>query len=56
MSKIIKFAQAARTEVLEGVNLMANTVKLTLGPKGRNVILEKSFASWKRNCPGPGTS
>ncbi len=45
MSKIIKFAQAARTEVLEGVNLMANTVKLTLGPKGRNVILEKSFGS-----------
>jgi chaperonin GroEL len=43
--KVIKFAQSARTEILEGVNLMADTVKLTLGPKGRNVILEKTFGS-----------
>jgi chaperonin GroEL len=45
MAKEITFDQAARTEILEGVNLLSNTVKLTLGPKGRNVILEKSFGS-----------
>jgi chaperonin GroEL len=45
MAKVIKFRQDARSEVLKGVNHMANTVKRTLGPKGRNVILEKSFGS-----------
>jgi chaperonin GroEL len=45
MAKDIKFKQAARGKVLEGVNLLADTVKLTLGPKGRNVILEKSWGS-----------
>ena len=45
MAKEIRFNQAAREKVLRGVNLLADTVKLTLGPKGRNVVLEKSFGS-----------
>ena len=44
-AKEIKFQEAARAEVLRGVNRLADTVKLTLGPKGRNVILEKTFGS-----------
>ena len=44
-SKIIKFDQAASDAILRGVNTMANAVKITLGPRGRNVILEKSFGS-----------
>jgi len=45
MAKEIRFNQAAREKVLRGVDILANTVKLTLGPKGRNVMLEKSFGS-----------
>jgi len=45
MAKEIKFDQEARNAVLEGVNILANAVKVTLGPKGRNVVLEKSFGS-----------
>jgi chaperonin GroEL len=44
-AKIIKFDQQAAESILRGVNTMANAVKVTLGPKGRNVILEKSFGS-----------
>ena len=44
-AKIIKFDQAATDAILRGVNTMANAVKVTLGPRGRNVILEKSFGS-----------
>ncbi len=44
-AKELKFDQDARTEILEGVNILTNAVKATLGPKGRNVILEKSFGS-----------
>jgi chaperonin GroEL len=44
-AKIIKFDQEASDAILRGVNKMANAVKVTLGPKGRNVILEKSFGS-----------
>jgi chaperonin GroEL len=43
--KVIHFREAARAEVLEGVNVLANAVKVTLGPKGRNVVLQKSFGS-----------
>src|SRR3989304_8765121 len=43
MAKELKFEQEARNSILEGVNILANTVKVTLGPKGRNVVLEKSF-------------
>jgi chaperonin GroEL len=44
-AKIIKFEQQAADAILRGVNTMANAVRVTLGPKGRNVILEKSFGS-----------
>ena len=45
MAKELKFEQEARNAVLEGVNILADVVKVTLGPKGRNVVLEKSFGS-----------
>ncbi len=45
MAKEIKFDQDGRTAILKGVNTLANAVKITLGPKGRNVILDKSFGS-----------
>ena len=45
MSKEIKFGEDARKSLLEGVNKLADTVKVTLGPKGRNVVLDKSFGS-----------
>ncbi len=44
-AKEIKFDQEGRTAILRGVNTLANAVKVTLGPKGRNVILDKSFGS-----------
>lgn len=45
MSKQIEFGSKAREKVLEGVDILANAVKVTLGPKGRNVVLEKSFGA-----------
>jgi chaperonin GroEL len=45
MAKEIRFDQDARTKLLTGVNTLANAVRVTLGPKGRNVVLEKSFGS-----------
>ena len=45
MAKELKFGQEARNAILRGVNILADVVKVTLGPKGRNVILEKSFGS-----------
>lgn len=45
MAKEIKFAEDARAAMLRGVDKLADTVKVTLGPKGRNVVLEKSFGS-----------
>ncbi len=44
-AKIIKYEQKASEALLRGVNLLADAVKVTLGPRGRNVILEKSFGS-----------
>ena len=43
MAKEVKFSDAARQGMLAGVNILADAVKVTLGPKGRNVILDKSF-------------
>ncbi len=43
MSKEIRFSEDARGLILRGVNTLANAVKVTLGPKGRNVVIEKSF-------------
>ena len=45
MAKEIKFNADARHKMEEGINILANTVKVTLGPKGRNVVLDKSFGS-----------
>src|SRR5512147_2672750 len=45
MAKELKYGQEARNSILRGVNILADAVKVTLGPKGRNVILEKSFGS-----------
>jgi chaperonin GroEL len=44
-AKMVKFSQDGRDKILRGVNLLADAVTVTLGPKGRNVILEKSFGS-----------
>src|SRR5579872_838833 len=44
-SKEIKFATDARDKMLRGVDKLANAVRVTLGPKGRNVVLEKSFGA-----------
>ncbi len=45
MAKVIKYGEDARKSLLEGVNKLADTVKVTLGPKGRNVVLDKSFGA-----------
>ena len=45
MAKMIKYGEDARKSLLEGVNKLADTVKVTLGPKGRNVVLDKSFGA-----------
>ena len=45
MAKDIKFSADARSAMVRGVDILADTVKVTLGPKGRNVVLEKSFGS-----------
>ena len=45
MAKELRFGQEARNSILRGVNILSDAVKVTLGPKGRNVILEKSFGS-----------
>lgn len=44
-AKDVKFGNDARVKMLRGVNVLANAVKVTLGPKGRNVVLDKSFGS-----------
>lgn len=44
-AKDVKFGNDARIKMLEGVNVLADAVKVTLGPKGRNVVLDKSFGA-----------
>jgi chaperonin GroEL len=44
-AKEIVFSTAARQHIANGLNILANTVKVTLGPRGRNVIIEKSWGS-----------
>src|SRR5215475_10074647 len=44
-AKDVKFSQDARERMLRGVDILANAVRVTLGPKGRNVVLEKSFGA-----------
>jgi chaperonin GroEL len=50
--KEIKYSMEAREKMMQGVNILANTVKSTLGPRGRNVLLEKSFGSPKTTKDG----
>src|SRR5579875_2593065 len=44
-AKLVRFSQEAREKILKGVNILADAVTVTLGPKGRNVVLEKSFGA-----------
>jgi chaperonin GroEL len=44
-AKMVRFSQEAREKILKGVNILADAVTVTLGPKGRNVVLEKSFGA-----------
>ena len=44
-AKDVRFGDDARARMFRGVNVLANAVKVTLGPKGRNVVLEKSFGA-----------
>jgi chaperonin GroEL len=44
-AKDVQFGESARSKMIEGVNILANAVKVTLGPKGRNVIINKSYGS-----------
>ena len=44
-AKDVKFSSDARERMLRGVDILADTVKVTLGPKGRNVLLDKSFGA-----------
>ena len=45
MAKIIKFDADARAAMMRGVNILADTVRVTLGPKGRNVVMDKSYGA-----------
>ncbi|MDA7704482.1 chaperonin GroEL, partial [Candidatus Pelagibacter sp.] len=45
MAKIVKFDSEARAAMIRGVDILANTVKVTLGPKGRNVVIDKSYGA-----------
>ena len=45
MAKIVKFDSDARSSMIRGVDILANTVKVTLGPKGRNVVIDKSYGA-----------
>src|SRR3977135_1997096 len=44
-AKELRFSEEARSAILNGVNVLANAVKVTLGPKGRNVVIEKAFGA-----------
>ena len=45
MAKELKYGESARALLLEGVNILADAVKTTLGPRGRNVLIEKTFGA-----------
>jgi len=50
--KEIKYSEKAREKILKGVDTLADAVKVTLGPKGRNVLIEKSWAPrWSKRWP-----
>ena len=52
-AKDVKFETDARTRMLRGVDTLADAVKVTLGPKGRNVVLDKSFGCLLYTSPSP---
>ena len=52
MAKELKYGEEARRSLERGVNHLADTVKITLGPKGRNVVLDKKFGAPVK-CGGP---
>ena len=43
--KDVKFGDSARSKMIAGVNILADAVKVTLGPKGRNVVIDRSFGA-----------
>jgi chaperonin GroEL len=49
-AKEVRFGSAAREKMLHGVDILADAVKVTLGPKGRNVLLDKSFGASPGHC------
>ena len=49
-AKDLKFGREAREGILRGVDILANAVKVTLGPKGRNVVIDKSFGAPRITC------
>ena len=51
MAKLIKFDAEARAAMMRGVNILADTVKVTLGPKGRNVVMDKSCLLYTSPSP-----
>ena len=51
MAKIVKFDAEARAAMIRGVNVLADTVKVTLGPKGRNVVMDKSCLLYTSPSP-----
>ena len=50
-AKDVKFGDSARSKMLKGVNILADAVKVTLGPKGRNVVLDKSCLLYTSPSP-----
>ena len=44
-AKDVKFGDSARQKMINGVNILADAVKVTLGPKGRNVVIDKSYGA-----------
>src|ERR1700730_9697989 len=53
-AKEVRFSDDARSRIVKGVNILANAVKATLGPKGRNAVIDKSFGA--RPCTRDGVS
>jgi len=51
-AKEVKFGNNARQKMMVGINVLADAVRITLGPKGRNVVLDKSFGAptWCTDC------
>ena len=55
-AKLIQFGTDARAKMLKGINILADAVKVTLGPKGRNVVIDKSFGSPRTTKDGVSES